>query len=135
MFALTMGAGMDLGFPDCCNTPLAAGVPVPIPYPNIAMSATSAPAAYNVLFDCMPVLNQMSEGLVSLGDQAGVMGGLVDVMIGGEAAYLVGCFTIIIGGAPAQRLTSVTGQNALGMMPNGPGMCLCPSQVTVLTLG
>lgn len=134
MFMLTMGAGMDLGFPDVCITPVGP-VPTPIPYPDIAMTATSAPAAYNVLVDCMPSINQMSEGLVSLGDDTGVMGGVVSHMISGETMYIVGCLTILVDGIPAQRLTSVTGQNAMGVMPNAPGMCLCPSQVTVLTLG
>lgn len=134
MFMLTMGTGTDLCFPDVCKTPTPAG-PIPIPYPNVAMSATSAPAAYNVLVDCMPSLNQMSEGLVSVGDQVGVAGGIVDSDIGGEAVYIVGCITILTEGVPAQRLTSVTGQNAMGVLPNGPGACLAPSQVTVLTLG
>ena len=134
MFMLSMGAGMDFCFPDVCNTPFVEG-DIPLPYPNISMSATSAPAAYNVLVDCMPALNQLSEGLVSAGDQVGMLGGLADAMIGGETEYVVGCITIMVDGIPAQRLTSVTGQNALGFMPNGPGMCLCPSQVTVLTLG
>jgi hypothetical protein len=135
MFMLSQGAGMDMGFPDVCNTPLAAGAPVPIPYPNIAMTATTAPAAYNVLVDCMPAINQMSYGLVSVGDQAGVMGGVTDAMIGGQAQYIVGCITIMVDGVPAQRLTSVTGQNGVGTMSNAPGVTLVPSQVTVLTLG
>ena len=134
MFMLTQGAATDLGFPDVCLTP-AGPVPAPIPYPDTSMTATSAPAAYNVLVDCMPVLNQMSEGLVSVGDDAGVELGVVSHMISGETAYMVGCFTIFVDGMPAQRLTSVTGQNCVGVMPNGPGMCISPSQVTVLSLG
>ena len=51
------------------------------------------------------------------------------------ALYLLGCFTIFVDGPPAQRLTSITGQNALGLLPNAPGMTLVPSQFTVLTLG
>jgi len=38
-------------------------------------------------------------------------------------------------GMPVQRLTSVTGQNSLAVTPNTVGMCICPSQFTVLTLG
>jgi len=129
-----MGAGMNLGFPDVCLTPLAAGAPVPIPYPDIAMTATTAPAAYNVLVDCMPAINQLSLGLMSNGDEAGVMGGVASHLIDGQTEYIVGCFTILVDGIPAQRMTSVTGQNAMGT-PNAPGMCLVPSQVTVLTLG
>ncbi|WPL16630.1 hypothetical protein Thiowin_01597 [Thiorhodovibrio winogradskyi] len=133
MFQLNMGCGMDLGFPDVCLTPVV--VPVPIPYPDMAFSVTSAPAAYNVLIDCMPALNQLSEGLVSVGDEPGVLLGVVSHMESGEAEYLLGCFTIFVDGPPAQRLTSVTGQNAMGLLPNAPGICLVPSQFTVLTLG
>ena len=133
-----MGAGMDLGFPDVCLTPIptpAGPVPTPLPYPDIAMTATTAPAAYNVLVDCMPAINQLSAGLLSNGDEAGTLGGVVSHLFDGQTEYLVGCFTILVDGVPAQRLTSVTGQNCLAKLPNAPGMCLCPSQVTVLTLG
>ncbi|MBI5550803.1 MAG: DUF4150 domain-containing protein [Desulfobacterales bacterium] len=133
MFQLNMGCGMDLGFPDVCLTPLP--VPVPIPYPDMAFSVTSAPAAYNILIECMPALNQLSEGLVSVGDEPGILMGVVSHIESGEAAYMLGCFTIFVDGPPAQRLTSMTGQNCIGMLPNAPGMCLTPSQFTVLTLG
>jgi hypothetical protein len=133
MFQLNMGCGMDLGFPDVCLTPVV--VPVPVPYPDMAFSVTSAPAAYNILIDCMPALNQLSEGLVSVGDQPGVLLGVVSHLEAGEAEYLLGCFTIFVDGPPAQRLTSMTGQNALGLLPNAPGMSIVPSQFTVLTLG
>ena len=138
MFMLTMGAGMNMGFPDVCLTPVptpAGPVPTPLPYPDINMSATTAPAAYNVLVDCMPSVNQLSMGLMSNGDEAGTYGGVVSHLFDGQTDYIVGCFTILVDGIPAQRLTSVTGQNAVGVMPNAPGMSLCPSQVTVLTLG
>jgi hypothetical protein len=133
MFQLNMGCGMDLGFPDVCLTPVV--VPVPVPYPDMAFSVTSAPAAYNILVDCMPALNQLSEGLVSVGDEPGVLLGVVSHLESGEAEYLLGCFTIFVDGPPAQRLTSMTGQNALGLLPNAPGMTIVPSQFTVLTLG
>ncbi len=134
MFALSMGAGMDMCFPDVCLTPTPVG-PVPIPYPNMAMSSATMPVVFNVLTECTPALNMMSKGLVSLGDQPGIAMGAVSHMVAGQTTYFVGCATIMIGGAPAQRLTSVTGQNCLGVIPNGPGMCIVPSQVTVLTLG
>lgn len=134
MFLLTQGAGTNSAFPDVCNTPAGPAV-VPVPYPNIAMTATTAPAAYNVITDCMPSLNQMSQGLVSVGDQPGVLLGVADGCIAGGTTYIVGCVTILVGGAPAQRLTSVTGQNAIGKLPNTVGASVAPSQVTVLTLG
>lgn len=133
MFMLSMGAGMDFGFPDVCLTPAALGAP--LPYPDFSMSATTAPAAYNVLVDCMPTVNLLSKGLVSFGDELGTAGGVVSHLIDGQTEYFVGCATILVDGVPAQRLTSVTGQNSLGMLPNAPGLCIAPSQVTVLSLG
>lgn len=135
MFMMTMGAGTKLGFPDTCKTPLAAGAPVPIPYADVAMSISNEPAADNVLICCMPAINQLSQGLVSNGDEPGCMMGVASQRIDGEAVYMVGCITIFTDGVPAQRLTSVTGQNATGVLPNAPGMAIVPSQVTVLTLG
>lgn len=135
MFMLTQGAGTDLGFPDTCNTPLAAGAPVPIPYADVALSINTEPAAENVLICCMPGINQLSQGLLSNGDEPGCEMGMVSLRIDGEAVYMVGCITIFTDGIPAQRLTSVTGQNAMGVVPNAPGMTLTPSQVTVLSLG
>lgn len=134
MFQLTMGPGMNLAFPDVCKTPSPAG-PVPLPYPNTSVSTNSAPAPYTITIDAMPVLNQLSKGLVSVGDQPGVLLGVTDQAIGGQTLYLQGCFTIFTGGAPAQRLSSLTGQNAMGVLANAPGVCTVPSQVTVLTLG
>jgi len=133
MFMLTMGTGMNLGFPDVCLTPAVA--PVPTPYPNISMTSASAPVANTVLIDCMPVINLLSKGYVSNGDEAGTVGGVVSHLIDGMTLYLVGCTTIIVDGAPAQRLTSITGQNSAGMVSNAPGICIAPSQVTVLALG
>ena len=130
MFQLTMGPGVDIAFPDVCMTP------IPAPLPDIALSVTSAPAAYHILTVCMPTLNQMSRGMVSFGDELGAAGGgVVTHTVDSQTVYELGCFTIFVDGAPAQRMTSVTGQNALGMLPNAIGMCLVPSQTTVLTLG
>ncbi|MDR2801227.1 MAG: DUF4150 domain-containing protein [Desulfovibrio sp.] len=134
MFMLSMGTGMDMAFPDVCLTPLGP-VPAPVPYPNIAMSATTMPMVPNVLVECTPALNMTSMGLVSLGDQPGVLLGVVSHLEAGQTTYTVGCATIMVGGTPAQRLTSLTGQNCLGVLPNTVGACIAPSQVTVLTLG
>ncbi len=133
MFGLTMGPGMSLGFPDVCTTP---GVPpIPVPYPNTALSSATSPVVSNVLFSCTPCINMASKGLVSVGDQAGALMGVASATIGGQTSYNVGCFTIMVGGAPLQRLTSITGQNCMGVVPNCPGVCIAPSQTGVLTLG
>jgi len=133
-----MGPGMNLAFPDVCITPIPSPVgpiPTPLPYPDMNIPVTSAPAAYNILTVFMPVINQLSMGMVSNGDEPGAMGGVVSHLEDGQTDYELGCFTIFVDGPPSQRLTSVTGQNALGMLPNAPGMCIAPTQTTVLTLG
>lgn len=134
MFQSTMGGGMNMGFPDVCNTPTPVG-PVPIPYPNISNGPTANPAtaAMTVLTDCMPSFNMATEVLISNGDQAGVALGVASGMIMGPTEHILGSFTVLTGGSPAQRLTSMTGQN--GMSMNCPGVTLAPSQVSVLVLG
>lgn len=135
MFQSTMGGGMNMGLPDVCKTPAAAGAPVPIPYPNVSTGATANPAtaSMTVLTGCMPSFNMSTEVLLSNGDQAGVMMGVASNMIMGPTEHILGSFTVLTGGAPAQRLTSITGQN--GMSMNCPGVTLVPSQVSVLVLG
>jgi hypothetical protein len=134
MFQNTMTGGMCLGFPDVCNTPTPVG-PVPIPYPNMATGATANPStvAMNVLVDGSPCHNQLTKGTLSNGDNAGVAGGVVSGMDMGPNEYILGSITVLKGGAPAQRLTSVSGHNGASM--NCPGVSLAPSQVTVLVLG
>jgi hypothetical protein len=134
MFQLTMGGGTSLGTPDVCLTPSPVG-PVPVPYPNTAMGATSNPltTALTVLTDCMPSLNQMSQSMISMGDNAGVSMGVASGMVMGPQSYVLGSFTVLKEGVPAQRMTSITGHNGLSM--NCPGVALGPSQVTVLVLG
>jgi len=131
-----MGGGMNMGMPDVCNTPTPpTGAPAPIPYPNISTGATANPGttAMTVLTDCMPSLNQASEIPLSNGDEAGVMMGVASGMIMGTTEFVLGSLTVFVGGSPAQRMTSVTGQN--GMSMNCPGVSLAPSQVRVLVLG
>lgn len=134
MFQLTMGGGTSLGVPDVCLTPSPVG-PVPVPYPNTSMGATSNPltTTLTVLTDGMPSLNQMSQTLISMGDNAGVSMGVASGMVMGPQEFILGSFTVLKEGAPAQRLTSITGHNGLSM--NCPGVALVPSQVTVLVLG
>jgi hypothetical protein len=134
MFQQTMAGGMSLGFPDVCLTPTPAG-PIPVPYPNTATGATTNPAttALTVLTDCMPSLNQMSQTMISMGDNAGVNMGVASGLVMGPQEFILGSVAVLKEGAPAQRMTSITGHNGLSM--NTPGVSLVPSQVTVLVLG
>ena len=134
MFQSTSGGGMNMGFPDVCLTPTPVG-PIPVPYPNVSTGATANPAttALTVLTDGMPSLNQMSMITISQGDNPGVNLGVASGMVMGPTEFILGSLTVFKEGAPAQRLTSMTGHNGLSM--NCPGTTLVPSQVTVLVLG
>jgi len=129
MFANTQMMGMDTGFPDVCLTPSPAG-PVPIPYPNIAMGPMGVPAAYKTLFMCAPAHNMGTVVPMSNGDNAGVATGVASGMVMGPGRHLTAAFTILVGGMPATRLTSVALQNST----NCPGARVVPSQVKVLLL-
>jgi carboxyl-terminal processing protease len=59
---------MNLCFPDVCLTP---PLEVPVPYPNMAMNATTVPFAIKTFFSCVPALNMGSICPLTLGDQAG----------------------------------------------------------------
>jgi hypothetical protein len=128
MFANSQMMGMDLGFPDVCLTPMPA--PVPIPYPNIAMGPMGVPAAYNVLFMCTPAHNLMTSVPISNGDNAGINTGVASGLVMGPTHPITGAFTVLVGGIPGTRLTSVSMQNNT----NIPGVRIVPSQVKVLLL-
>ncbi len=133
MFALTWGQGQNMGFPDTCLTPVGPAV-VPIPYPNVSLTSTCTNPVPTVLMGCLPVMNQQAICAVSSGDEGGVNTGVVSHMIIGPTTYLVGSLGVFADGLPVMRLTSVTGQNCMGVTPNAPGSTIAPSQETVLCL-
>jgi len=128
MFANTQMMGMDLGFPDVCLTPMPT--PVPIPYPNITAGPMGVPAAYNVLFMCAPAHNLSTTIPLTNGDNAGVATGVASGTVMGPSRHVTGAFTVLVGGIPATRLTSISLQNST----NCPGARIVPSQVKVLLL-
>ncbi|MGC3997857.1 MAG: DUF4150 domain-containing protein [Anaeromyxobacter sp.] len=129
MFANTQLSGLDVGFPDVCLTP-AAPSPIPIPYPNLAAGPMGVPAAYHVLLGMAPAHNLGTVVPLTNGDNAGVLTGVASGTVMGPGRHLTGAFTVLVGGMPATRLTSVALQNST----NCPGVRLVPSQVKVLLL-
>jgi hypothetical protein len=130
MFANTQMSGMDIGGPDVCLTPAAAGAPVPVPYPNMASGSMGTPAVYNVLIGCAPAHNLGTSVPMTNGDNAGVNMGVASGTVMGPSRHLTGAFTVLIGGMPASRMTSSSLQNST----NAPGARVVPSQVKVLIL-
>lgn len=129
MFANTQMMGMDLAFPDVCLTPTPAG-PIPIPYPNIALGPTAIPGQVKVLNCFTPAHNMATVIPLSNGDNPGVAMGVASGMVMGPARHLTAAFTILVGGTPATRMTSVAIQNST----NAPGCRIVPSQPRVILL-
>lgn len=91
--------------PDVCKTPSPGG-PVPIPYPNIAMSKDLAKGTTTVKVDGGNMAaNQGSELMLSTGDEAGTAGGVVSSTFIKEATWITYSFDVTLEGKGACRLT------------------------------
>lgn len=133
MFANTQMGGLNLAFPDVCLTPTPVG-PIPIPYPNLAIGLTAIPgtSAITVFTSGMPAHTMRTIIPMSNGDNAGINMGVASGMVMGPSKHLIGCFTNLIEGMPATKMTSMTGQNGASL--NIPGLSLVPSQFKLLIL-
>lgn len=134
-FLKTQMTGLDMAMPDVCLTPVptpAGPVPTPIPYPNIAMPMTAVPSQFSVLVMAMPAHNMMTVTPVSNGDNAGVNMNPLSGMVMGPTRSMMGSTNVMMGGLPATKMLSPTGQN--GMSPGAFGASLAPSQVKVMSL-
>jgi Domain of unknown function (DUF4150) len=91
--------------PDLCYTPSPTG-PIPLPYPNIAMSSDLAQGTTTVEADggCM-CANYGSQFSMSSGDEPGVNGGVTSGTFMKEATWLTFSFDVKLEGSGACRLT------------------------------
>lgn len=122
--------GMDFAMPDVCLTPVA-GVPVPVPYPNIGMKATAIPTAPEILNMCAPVHNMLTITPLTNGDETGVMLGVASGLIMGPSQNVIGSTCVMSECMPQTRaFMDMTIQNST----NCPGTNLMPSQVVCMTL-
>lgn len=95
--------GQTIAFPDVCKTPSPGG-PIPIPYPNIAMSSDTADGAKNVKCDGNPVCVKDSNFKMSTGDEAGSAGGgVASNKIKGKAEFVNYSFDVKIEGKNVPR--------------------------------
>lgn len=131
MFASCSMSGMDFAFPDVCLTPIV--VPVPIPYPNTAQRPMAIPPTANMkhLISMMPAHTLSTMIPISMGDNAGVNGGVMSGIIMGPSRNLMGSMKVFSGGMPQTKWLSPAMQN----LTNCPaGMTLVPSQFKLLIL-
>jgi hypothetical protein len=91
--------------PDVCKTPSPGG-PVPVPYPNIAMSSDLVEGTTTVEADggnmCANYGSQFSK---STGDEPGTVGGVVSGTFIKEASWITFSFDVKLEGKGACRLT------------------------------
>ena len=86
--------GTTIAFPDVCKTPSPGG-PIPIPYPNIAMSSDTAKGTKKVKMDGNPICTKDSNFRMSTGDEAGSAGGgVVSNKIKGKAEFVMFSFNV-----------------------------------------
>lgn len=95
--------GMSIVFPDICKTPTPGG-PVPIPYPNIAMSSDTINGAMTVKCDGSMPMVQGAQYAMSTGDEAGVAGGIISGTIKGPAEFMMYSFNVKFEGKNVCRL-------------------------------
>jgi hypothetical protein len=102
--------GTAMAFPDVCKTPSPAG-PVPIPYPNVAMSTDTAQGSQTVKSDGLPFMLKSSNFARSTGDEAGSAGGIVSGVIMGKAMPRMFSFDVKVEGDNVFRNTDIMLQN------------------------
>lgn len=122
-----------MAFPDVCKVPAPPAPFVPTPFPNIAMLPQGNPGTMStkVLLANQPAAHKDTEIMMSSGDEAGVMGGMISSMIKGPCKFKKGSSKVKWEGKPAVHVTCPIGQN--GSNANAPGgLQAAPSQVKVL---
>jgi hypothetical protein len=91
--------------PDVCKTPSPGG-PVPIPYPNVAMSSDLAKGTTTITADGGNMCaNYGSEFSVSTGDEPGTVGGVKSSVFKKEATWILYSVDVKLEGKGACRLT------------------------------
>lgn len=120
--ASNKGVGINIGFPDVCLTP---PVPLPIPYPNLALHAMAVPFSPIVKVTMMPALNMASKIPITMGDDAGT----AHPMFKQTGAFTMGNPIVYVDKLPAINLLCPTTGNNM----NDPlGAVLVPSVTNVL---
>jgi hypothetical protein len=95
--------GITIAFPDVCLTPAPPAPPVPIPYPNIAMSSDTAQGARTVTADGNPICIASSNFSRSSGDEAGTIGGVASGVNMNKAEFVSYSFDVKADGKGVAR--------------------------------
>ena len=109
------------GPPDVCLTPnpTPGGSPVPVPYPNVAMSVDLVGGTQTVSVDGSSVAIRPSRFIKSTGDEPGVIGGVTCGRNMSEAEFTTFSPTVSMEGEPVCRLTDQMTMNARNTVTGG----------------
>ena len=109
--------GVTTAFPDTCKTPTPGG-PVPVPYPNVAESASTAEGSKQVTCDGNSICLADSSFSTSSGDEAGSAGGgVVSSQIQGKAEFVLYSFDVKVEGKGVARALDLMLHNAKNTPP------------------
>ncbi len=125
MLAVCQLPSLAVGFPDVCKTPVP-----PVPHIDTATSSMGVPVVWNVWLMCAPVHTLATPVPVTLGDTAGVGGGVISQTFMGQSRYMTGAYSMLVRGAPIVRMTSLTLQNTI----NAPGFKVYSPQPVMVVL-
>ena len=127
----TIEGGVCFAMPDTCKVPAPPAPPVPTPFPNTAQVMSATKTSKKVLVRNKDAVVEQAEIPSSLGDQAGVAGGVVSGAFGQKVTFKKGSSKVVVEGKGAAYMGCTTGHN--GANPNAPaGMQIAPSQSVVL---
>lgn len=103
-FAHKTSGGMSMVFPDVCKTPVPSAPPVPIPYPNIGKSSDTISGTTTVKADGSMVMVKGAKYMMSSGDEAGTLGGVISSTFKQECEFLMYSFNVMLDGKNVCRL-------------------------------
>lgn len=95
--------GMSTIFPDVCKTPTPGG-PIPIPYPNVGKSSDTSSGPTTVKIDGNMPMTKDAKYMVSTGDEAGSVGGVMSSKIKGPCEFMLYSFDVKFEGKNVCRL-------------------------------
>ena len=134
--ASTKGGGNGFGMPDVCKVPAPPAPPIPTPFPNMAMlnTANAGTCSKKVKIMNQPVVTVATQIPRTMGDEAGVGGGMISGMNMGPAGFKMGSTKVVVEGNAVITHLKTMAQN--GSNANVPcGVQIAPSQVKVIIVG
>jgi hypothetical protein len=85
---------MSMAFPDVCKTPAPPAPPIPIPYPNIGKASDTTGGPTTVKTDGQMPMVKGATYMMSTGDEAGSVGGIMSSVIKGVCEFLMYSFDV-----------------------------------------